>query len=255
MIQARVIPCLLLHRGGLVKTVKFKNPCYIGDPINAVRIFNEKEVDELILLDIDATVEKREPQYELIEDIVSEAFMPICYGGGVSHLEQVQRLFNLGIEKVAISSSAINRPRIIADGAGKFGKQSLVVPLDIRRKGIARKAVIVTHNGKISTGLNAVDMAERMEEAGAGELIINSVDRDGLMEGYDEKIVKEISSAVNIPVVALGGAGSLKDMKDIVENSGAAAAAAGSLFVFKGIRKGVLINYPSQEELKGLFSG
>lgn len=253
MLQTRVIPCLLLQRGGLVKTIKFKKPCYIGDPINAVKIFSEKEVDELMLLDIDATKQGREPDYGTIESIVSEAFMPICYGGGIRKVKHMQRLFNLGIEKVAISSSAIEDPDLVTEGAARYGSQSIVVVLDVKRKGLRRRLSLVTHNGKKETGLNPFDAAIKMEKLGAGELVVNNVDRDGVMKGYDLEIVKKISESVMIPVIALGGAGTLHDLKDIVHHAGASAAAAGSLFVYKGPLKGVLINYPAYSEMRQLF--
>jgi len=253
MLQTRVIPCLLLHQGGLVKTIGFKNPYYVGDPINAVKIFNEKEVDELILLDIDATVKQKSPQHELIKDIVSEAFMPICYGGGIRTVDQMRRLFALGVEKVSISCGSIENQSLVKDGATLFGSQSIIVTLDVKKSGLQRHYSVVTHNGKKNTGLDPVETAEYIEKMGAGELLINNVDEDGRMRGYDENLVKQISTAVNIPVVALGGAGSLKDFKSVVQNSAVSAVAAGSLFLFKGARKGVLINYPKQFELKRLF--
>ncbi|MBN1975158.1 MAG: imidazole glycerol phosphate synthase subunit HisF [Sedimentisphaerales bacterium] len=253
MIQARIIPCLLLHRGGLVKTMCFKKPRYVGDPINAVKIFNEKEVDELILLDIDATVENREPDYEMIEDIVSEAFMPVCYGGGIKTVDQMSRLFSLGVEKVSISSSAVKNPSLVKDASSHFGGQSVIVTLDVKKIGLLRRYSVVSHNANHNRGLDPVETAVRMEKMGAGELVINSVDEDGRMQGYDENLVKLISAVLNIPVVALGGAGSLNDLLTVVKKSGASAAAAGSLFVFKSVRRGVLINYPTQHELKKLF--
>ena len=212
MLQSRVIPCLLLHQGGLVKTIGFKAPFYIGDPINAVKIFNEKEVDELILLDIDASVDNREPLYELIEDIASEAFMPICYGGGIATVDQMRRIFSLGVEKVSISAAAIDNPSLIEEAAGLFGSQSIIVTLDVKKSGLRKRYQVVTHNGKKKTHMNPVDTALRMVERGVGELLINSVDEDGRMQGYDLNLVKQICSEMSIPVIALGGAGCNEDL-------------------------------------------
>lgn len=253
MLRARVIPCLLLHKRHLYKTVKFKNPRYIGDPINAVKIFNEKEVDELMLVDIDATVEGREPDYDLIEDIVGEAFMPVCYGGGVKTVEQMRRLFYLGVEKVSLSSAAIEDPELVSKAASEFGSQSVVVTLDIKKTGLRRKYEVLIYNGTKKTGYDPIKLAKKMESLGAGELVINNVDRDGTFEGYDEDIIKEIVEEVNIPVIALGGAGSLEDIRNVILRAGATSAAAGSLFVYYGKLRAVLINYPSQNELENLF--
>jgi cyclase len=237
----------------LVKTTFFQKPRYIGDPINAVKIFNEKEADELILLDIDATVEKREPHYELIEDIVSEAFMPICYGGGIKNTDQMRRLFALGVEKVSISSAAIHSQSLIKEAASRFGSQSIIVTLDVKKTKFPRFYTVVTHNGKKNSGKNPVEASVLMEQMGAGELLINNVDQDGRMLGYDEDLIRLISRAVNIPVIALGGAGSLMDLKSVVRHGGASAAGAGSLFVYHGKHRAVLINYPDQNQLQQLF--
>lgn len=254
MLQARVIPCLLLRKGGLVKTVKFKNPRYVGDSINAVKIFNEKEVDELILLDIDATKEQREPSYKQIEDVVSEAFMPICYGGGIATVEQMRTLFALGVEKVSISVAALENPFLIEAAAKEFGSQSIIVTLDVKKTRFSKTYQVVTHNATRNTKHSPIEAAMRMETLGAGELLINNVNLDGLMNGYDEDLIKQISDAVNIPVVALGGAGILKHLQSVVYNGGASAASASSMFIFHGKHKAVLISYPTQHELKMLFN-
>ena len=253
MLQPRVIPCLLLHNNGLVKTVKFEKPRYIGDPINAVKIFNEKEVDELMIFDIDATVAQRESRYEQVEDIVSEAFMPVCYGGGVVSIEQMRQLFALGVEKVSISAAAVENPLLIEEAVKQFGSQSIVVTLDVKKTLLSRKYHVVTHNATRDTGQDPLEMAKRMETLGAGEIAVNNIDQDGMMQGYDINLIRQISNAINIPVVALGGAGSLIDIRNVVLNGGASAASAGSLFVFYGKHRAVLINYPSQEELHQLF--
>lgn len=253
MFRPRVIPCLLLHNSGLVKTVRFKDPKYLGDPINTVRIFNEKEVDEIMILDIDATRKKREPEYDLIADIVSEAFMPICYGGGVTGIQQMRRLFECGIEKLSLSTAAIYCPDIVQEAAALFGSQSIVVTLDIQRAGFRANYRLVTCNATQEAPGNPKEIAQKMAQFGAGELLLNFVDRDGTMEGYDISYIKQVAASVDVPVIALGGAGSLNDIKKVIMDGKASAAAAGSLFVFYGQHRAVLINYPSQKELSDLF--
>jgi len=253
MFIPRIIPCILLHKGGLVKTVKFKNPRYIGDPINTVKIFNEKEVDELIVMDIDATPANREPDYSVIEDIVSEAFMPVCYGGGITSIQQMRRIFWTGVEKVSLSASAIANPALIEEAADHFGSQSIVVMLDITKTRLKRQYQVVTHNATKKTALDPFETAVLMEKSGAGELVLNNVDRDGLMTGYDEDYIKKITGAVNIPVIALGGAGKMDHLKQVVMNGGAFAAAAGSMFVYHGKHRAVLINYPKLKQILKLF--
>ena len=252
MIQTRAIPVLLLRGGGLVKTVRFKNPKYLGDPINIVRLFNDKEADELVLLDITATLESRGPRFDLLAQITSECFMPLCYGGGVRTLDDMHALFNLGIEKVAINSHAVHKPAFIASAAERFGSQSVLVSLDVKRTLFGRHQV-VTHGSKRRTGLDPVEFAREAEQQGAGELLLNSVDRDGTMEGYDLDLVRRVAEAVRIPVVACGGAGRTEDLGHVVNGAGASAAAAGSLFVFQGPHRAVLINYPDATELQQLF--
>lgn len=252
MFRPRVIPCLLLKNQGLVKTVKFKNPKYLGDPINIVKIFNDKEVDELVFLDIVATVEGKEPPYALLEDIVSEAFMPFGYGGGIRSIEQIKRILSLGVEKVVINTHAVENPSFIGEAANMVGSQSVVVSIDVK-KGIWGKAEVYAKGGRKSTGLNPVDFALEMEKMGAGELIINSIDQDGTMKGYNLDLIKVITNAVGIPVVACGGAGKVKDLADVVTQGGASAAGAGSMFVFQGPHRAVLISYPNNKELIQAF--
>jgi len=246
MLRPRIIPCLLVQNKGLVKTVKFKNPKYVGDPINAVRIFNEKEVDELMLIDIDASIQQREPDYQMIEYIAAECRMPLCYGGGIKTAEQAQRIFSLGVEKVALSSIAVEQPQLITKIANIVGNQSVVIVLDIKRHSITGKYEIRTHNGQKSTGLNPFEFAAQMEELGAGEIVINSIDNDGMMKGYDLDLVDRIRKCVNVPITVLGGAGSLQDIGNLIKINGTIGGAAGSLFVFKGSYKAVLINYPNR---------
>jgi imidazole glycerol-phosphate synthase subunit HisF len=245
MLRPRIIPCLLVHNKGLVKTVKFKNPKYVGDPLNAVKIFNEKEADELMLIDIDASVHGTEPDYQLIKNIASECRMPLCYGGGVKTVEQAQKIINLGAEKVALSSALIDNPNLITRIGKVIGNQSVVAVLDVKKKGFLKKDEIFIHNAGKATGLNPVSFAVKLAEYGVGEIVINSVDNDGTMTGYDFELIERIKSKVNLPVTALGGAGSLADIEDLIRKFGVIGAGAGSLFVFKGVYKAVLINYPN----------
>jgi cyclase len=252
MLIPRVIPCLLLKDKGLVKTVKFKNPKYVGDPINAVRIFNEKEVDELIFLDITATIEKRPPPIDVISQISDECLMPLTFGGGISTVDQVKQVLNAGAEKVSINTSAVENPILIKEASENFGSQSIVVAIDVKKK-LFGKYEVFTHDGTRGTGLDPVQFSQKMEEYGAGEILINSIDRDGTMQGYDINLIKLITTAVNIPVIACGGAGKVHDFSEALLTGGASAVAAGSLFVFYGKRRAVLINYPTKKELEFLL--
>lgn len=247
MLRPRIIPCLLVRDKGLVKTVQFKEHKYIGDPINAVRIFNEKESDELMVIDIDATRDNREPDYKMIENLAAECRMPLCYGGGVKTVEQAQRIFSLGVEKIAISSAAVSNPALVAEIARRVGSQSVVVVLDVKKK-LFGGYELYTHNGKKATGKSPFEFATRMEELGAGEIVINSIDQDGMMKGYDMNLVEKIRKSISLPLTVLGGAGSLADIGKLISGYGVIGAAAGSLFVFKGIYKAVLINYPNWQE-------
>lgn len=247
MLRPRIIPCLLVQNKGLVKTVKFKNPKYVGDPINAVRIFNEKEVDELMLIDIDASSQNHVPDYQMIEYIAAECRMPLCYGGGIKTAEQAQRIFSLGVEKVALSSVAVEQPELIAKIASIVGNQSVVIVIDVKNHPLTGKYEVRTHNGQKSTGLNPFEFAAQMEKLGAGEIVINSIDHDGMMKGYDLALVDKLRKCVNVPITVLGGAGSLDDIGQLIKQFGIIGAAAGSLFVFKGPYKAVLINYPNRD--------
>jgi cyclase len=252
MLRPRIIPSLLIQDNGLVKTVNFKNPKYVGDPINAVKIFNEKEVDELAVFDIDASVLGKEPNYSLIERLANQSMMPLCYGGGVKNIEQAQKIFSFGIEKIALSSSIINNPNLITQIADRVGGQSVIVVLDIKKK-LLGGYEIHTHNGKKSTGLNPIKFVEDAQKLGAGEIIINSIDRDGMMKGYDLELIAKIRERITIPLTVLGGAGSLNDIEKVIDAHGVIGVAAGSLFVFKGPYKAVLINYPTQIEKDKIF--
>jgi len=252
MLRIRVIPCLLLKNRGLVKTVKFKNPKYVGDPINAVRIFNDKEVDELIFLDITATIENRDPQFDLIKDIAGECFMPFAYGGGIRNIDHAKKIIKLGVEKIVINTCALNL-NFVKTASKILGSQSVVVSIDAKKK-LWGKYYVHTHSGTKNTNIEPLEFAKKVEEAGAGELFINSIDMDGTMRGYDLHLIKSISQAVDIPVIACGGAGKLQDFRDAVKRGGASAVAAGSMFVFHGPHRAVLINYPSQVDIKKYLS-
>ncbi|MFH6969587.1 AglZ/HisF2 family acetamidino modification protein [Flavobacterium sp. FlaQc-28] len=252
MLRPRIIPSLLVHENGLVKTVNFKNPKYVGDPINAVKIFNEKAVDELAVFDIDATVLGKEPNYSLIERLASQSMMPLCYGGGVKTVEQAQRIFSLGIEKIALSSAVLQNPNLIKEISDRVGAQSVIVVLDVKKKLLGGYEVY-THNGKKSTGINPFKFAEEAQKLGAGEIVINSIDKDGQMKGYDLDLIDKVREKITLPMTVLGGAGSLNDIEKIIDRHGVIGVAAGSLFVFKGPYKAVLINYPTQLEKNKIF--
>lgn len=247
----RVIPCLLLQDGGLVKTQQFKNPKYVGDPINAVRIFNDKYVDELIFLDIRASRFNLEPDYELITRIAGECFMPLCYGGGVKTLEQAKKLVSLGVEKIAVNSACINNPNLIKQLVGELGSQSVVGAIDIKRNfwGIER---VYDASKKKLTEIEPIKHAQNMLQAGVGEIFINDVNRDGMFKGYNNNFIAKLSSTISVPLIACGGAGSLRDIQQVF-SGGASAAAAGSIFVFYGPHRAVLITYPEYAEIKKLF--
>lgn len=247
MLRPRIIPCLLVHDKGLIKSVNFKDYKYVGDPINAVRIFNEKEVDELMVLDIDASVENREPDYKMIENLATECRMPLCYGGGVKTVAQAQKIFSLGVEKIAISSVLFEDLSLIQKMSEKVGTQSVVAVLDIKKK-LLGGYEIYTHNGKIKTGKNPIEFAKELEKLGVGEIVINSIDHDGIMKGYDLNLVEKIREVISIPMTVLGGAGTLNDIGKLIKKFGIIGSAAGSLFVFKGVYKAVLINYPKRSE-------
>ena len=248
MRRTRVIPVLLLHQGGLVKTVKFKDPVYVGDPINAVKIFNEKEVDEIAIIDIDASRERRSPDIKRIIEIASEAFMPMAYGGGINSIEQVKEILYSGIEKVIINKAAFETPELITNAAKLFGSQSIMVSVDVK-KSFLKGMRVYTANGKTNTGIKPDDFAYKMQNLGAGEILLNCIDKDGTFEGYDYELIENVSKRLNIPLIACGGASEIEDFKKAVR-SGASAVAAGSMFVFQRPHKAVLISYPSQKELK-----
>ncbi len=253
MLRPRIIPCLLVHDGGLVKTVRFKDPKYVGDPINAVKIFNEKEADELVVLDIDASAQGREPNFRLIAQLAAECRMPLCYGGGVKTAQQAKRIIGLGVEKVAISSAAIENPRVITEMAHEVGSQSVVVVIDAKKK-LRGGHEAWTHNGKKNSGRSVIEVAREAAELGAGEIVVNSIDNDGQMTGYDLALARKVRDATRLPMSFLGGAGSLADIGKLIAECGVVGAAAGSLFVFKGAYRAVLINYPNPDQKESLIA-
>jgi len=250
VLRPRIIPCLLIRNNGLVKTVQFGNPKYVGDPLNAVRIFNEKEVDELMVVDIDASTQRRQPDYARIRALAAECRMPLSYGGGVKTAEQAASIVSLGVEKVAVSSAAVEQPDLIGKIAEVVGSQSVVVVLDVRRSKLGYE--VWTHNGTRPSGRAAPDLARELEQAGAGEIVVNDIDNDGVMKGYDLALIRAIYGSVSVPVTALGGAGTLSHVSELIGAFGMIGAAAGSMFVFKGAYRAVLINYPSRSDKDAL---
>lgn len=249
----RVIPVLLLRNGGLVKTVRFKDHKYIGDPINAVKIFNEKQVDELAFIDIDASKENREPSYDYLKEISSECFMPLSYGGGIQTTDQIKKLIQSGIEKVIINSEAIKNPDLIRSAVRTFGSSTIVGAMDIK-KNLFGNYQVFSHIKKSGLNIDPIKHAQFLQALGIGELFVNNVDHDGMMKGYDLTIIKKLVDAVDIPVIACGGAGSIDDIENVINEASASAAAAGSFFVFHGKHKAVLITYPEYDTLKRIFN-
>jgi imidazole glycerol-phosphate synthase subunit HisF len=251
MIRPRIIPILLLKDSGLVKTLQFKNPKYIGDPINAIRIFNDKEVDELVLLDIDASKSNEMPDLNVLKNITSECFMPLSFGGGIHSIEMIREILKIGVEKVILNSAVVKNPNLISEASRNFGKSTIVVSIDYKKNFLHNNVYI--NGGNTKTKLKPIEWAIECERLGAGEIIINSIKKDGTMSGYDFDLLKSISNSVSIPVIASGGAGSLKDFSKAITNCNASAVAAGSYFVFKGKHRAVLITYPSRKELNLFF--
>ncbi len=252
MLSTRLMPCLLMSNGALVKTIRFKDGPYVGDPVNAVRIFNQKEVDELILLDIHATTHNRGIDFDTLEKVVSECFMPICYGGGVRTIEEMRRLYALGIEKISLGAAAFEVPDLVQQASREFGAQAVVVTLDVK-KTLLGKPTVRTRNGTRDTKASPIDAARDFEAKGAGEILLYSIDRDGTWSGFDLKLIESVSRGVSVPVVATGGAGSLQDIEAAVKEAGASAVAIGSMAVFQGKDLGVLIKFPARKDQDALF--
>ena len=252
MLKHRIIPCLLLRNGGLVKTLKFTDPKYVGDPINAIRIFNDKEVDELMVLDITASKENKEPNYALIEQFASECFMPLSYGGGIKTMEQAQRLFNSGIEKICLQTAVLNDLSLVKNLSDKWGSSSILVSIDVKKNWLGHPKLYSAATGK-TLDKKWTDFMQEAVSAGAGEIVLNAVDRDGSMTGMDTALIQEAAKLLNVPLIAIGGAGSLADIKAAV-GAGASAVSAGAFFVFQGPHRAVLITYPKYNELLQLFN-
>ena len=243
--RPRIIPTVLLNDCDLVKTKKFREPNYLGDPINAVKIFNEKGVDELCVLDISATLNKKEPNYELLSKMASEAFMPLSYGGGINNIDQAKRLFRLGFEKIVINSISNSNPTVISEIADYFGSQSVVGAIDYKKHFIFGESCYIS-SGRINTKIKPIDMARKYEELGCGEILLYSIDNDGMRKGFDIETICKVSKVLSIPLIACGGANDVNDIQQAIE-AGANAVAAGSMFVYFGKRQAVLINYPEEE--------
>jgi len=254
MLRPRIIPCLLLKNKGLVKTIKFKDPKYVGDPINTVRIFNEKEVDELIILNIMATKDETELDYKLIKNLAYECRMPLCYGGGVKTVDQFVKLISLGVEKVAICTSAVENECLIKDASNTVGSQSVIACLDLKKNYLSKGYAMYTHNGKQKRNIDPIEFCKKIEHDGVGEIVLNFIDKDGTMEGYELEYSQKIKNMLNIPLTILGGAGSHADISSLFYSLGIVGASAGSLFVFKGKYRAVLVNYPNQEEKNNIFT-
>lgn len=256
MLRSRIIPCLLIHNKGLVKTVQFspEKGKYVGDPINAVKIFNEKHVDEIIVIDIDASVEDREPDYKMIQDVATECRMPLCYGGGVKTTEQVRKIISLGAEKVSISSVAIENPQLLAEMSEAVGAQSIVLVLDVAKRGLLKKEyVLFVNNGKKKTNIKLIDFLEKIKDIPYGEIMINNIDRDGMMNGFDYELSDIVRNMTEVPMTILGGAGSYEDIDRTIARYHTVGVAAGSIFVFKGKYKAVLIQYPTGDEKRKMY--
>lgn len=253
MLAVRIIPALLISSGGLVKTTKFSKPKYIGDPINAIKIFNDKEVDELILLDIDSTRLSKKPNFKLIEEIAGECFMPLSYGGGVNTLEDIKTILSIGVEKVIINTAAVADPSFVHSAVKTFGSSTIVISIDYKIN-FFKKPSIYTKNGSFRQKIEPLLFAKKMEELGVGEIMFNSIERDGTMSGFDTNFIKTAVNSLKIPVIACGGAGSLKHLRELIKETTVSAIAAGSLFVYYGPNKGILINYPSYKSLEEILN-
>ena len=251
MLKNRVIPSLLLSNKQLVKTIKFKNKNYIGDPINAIKIFNEKEVDELMILDIDKSANNSIPDYKYIEKLCGECFMPLCYGGGISTIEHASIIFKLGIEKICIQSEALKNPMFISELSNKFGSSSIVLSVDVK-KNIFNNYKVYDSTAKKSLNIDFVNLLIQYQKFGAGEILLNSVDKDGTLSGPDLNLINQAANIITIPLIAQGGISSLEDIKNTID-AGASAIAVGSYFIYHGPYKAVLITYPNYKELQNLF--
>jgi cyclase len=250
LLKVRLIPCLLLKDTGLVKTISFNKFNYVGDPINTCRIFNELEVDELTFLDIRASVENKEPNYKVLQEISAECFMPVSYGGGIRNLQQVEKILSIGFEKVIINTTALENRKIITEIADNFGSQSLIISVDYR-KNLFGKYQVFGNSGNKNYKMHPVEWASEVMNLGAGEILLTSIDREGTWKGFDVELIKLVTDKVKLPVIANGGAGSIDDIADVVNNGGASAVALGSMVVYQAKDMGVLINFPDRDLISG----
>lgn len=248
MTYARYIPVLLIKDGGLYKTRKFGDEVYLGDPINTVRIFNDKLVDEIVFLDISAARHKSEPNIEILKEITSECFMPLAYGGGITSVDQVRQILAIGFEKIVVNSAAWTDPSLVPSLARVFGSSTVVGSIDVKKNWMGRERVYI-HGGREAISIGVIEWAQELERRGVGEIMINSIDKDGEMTGYDLKLIRRVAEAVSVPVIAVGGARNVKDLKSAISDAGASASAAGAMFVFQGKHRAVLISYPSREDI------
>ena len=255
MLNARITPLLLVDNGELYKTINFSNPKYIGDPLNTVRIFNEKEVDELIVIDIKATTKNNAIDWDLIEHISRECRMPLCYGGGVNSVDKVERLISLGVEKVAIGYASFSNPEMVRKAINRVGKQSIVAILDVKRNIFSGKYEVFVYGGKKKTKMNHIEYSKYLLDLGVGEIILQNIDLDGTMKGFNLNLINDVYQNIDIPLTVIGGAGSLNDIKSLVQKFNIVGVGAGSIFVFKGKHKAVLVNYPDKTKKNDLFTG
>lgn len=254
MLRKRIIPCLLLKGKGFVKTTNFKNPVYLGDPQNIINIFNQKMIDEIMILDISATFEKRPPNFDLIQKLSSRSFSPVCYGGGISSISDAEKLFKIGIEKVCLNTNAFSNPNLLSDLASRFGSQSVVVSINVSKNIVGRYKIVDNSIKTLSNKLTVKETIKWLENLGVGEILINDVSNDGVMKGYDIELINSVTSISSVPIIACGGCGSIEHIKNVFDEGGVSAAAAGSFFVFNGKHKAVLISYPSNSTVKNLIS-
>ena len=252
MLQTRIIPCLLLKDDSLVKTVNFKKPAYIGDPVNTARIFNELEVDELVLLDISATNNNRKPDFKILSELANECFMPLAYGGGINNFEDAKKIFKIGIEKIIINSAAFTSPTIIPELADHFGNQAIVASIDVK-KNMFGKYQVFSNSGTKKQKVDPVTWAQELERLGAGEILLTAIHQEGTWTGFDINIIEKISNAVSIPVIANGGASSIEDIEKAVKQGCASAVSLGSMVVYQNKGMGVLVNFPNKEQLKNIL--
>jgi imidazole glycerol-phosphate synthase subunit HisF len=253
MLKTRVIPCLQLIGDSLVKTIKFKNPSYIGDPINTVRIFNELEVDELCLLDITASQENREPPIEILQQISNECFMPLSYGGGLKDFDTAKKIMAIGFEKLVVNTQAWRRLELITKLSEHFGAQAVIGSIDVKKNLFGKYNVFIS-DGTEKIDMDVIDWAKKLQEAGAGEILITSMDKDGTWSGFDIELTRKVSDALSVPVIANGGAGSIAHIGEAVKKGNASAVCLGRMVVYQQKGMGVLVNFPDKTKIEGVLA-